>query len=81
MHFSFLNILIQYYGPVFFGIAAAVICKAYFAAKLKNKIKDYENDLMKSREKVFELEILNKNLQERLKEMEGYFSKDKIIMN
>lgn len=81
MHFSFLNILIQYYGPVFFGVAAAVICKAYFANKLQNKIRDYENELMKSREKVFELEMVNKNLQERLKEMEDYFSKDRIIMN
>lgn len=81
MHFSFLNISIQYYGLVFFGVAAAVICKAYFANKLQNKIKEYEDDLMKSRAKVFELEILNKNLEERLKEMEGYFSKDRIIMN
>ncbi len=81
MHFSFLNIFIQYYGLVFFGVAAAVICKAYFANKLQNKIKEYEDDLMKSRAKVFELEILNKNLEERLKEMEGYFSKDRIIMN
>lgn len=81
MHFFFLNLLIQYYSPVFFGVAAAVICKAYFANKMQNKIKDYENDLMKSREKVFELEIVNKDLQKRLKEMENYFSKDKIIMN
>ncbi len=81
MHFSFFNILINYYFPVLLGIAAALICKAYFAHKMKKKIKEYENDLMKSQEKIFELEILNKNLQKRLKEMENYFSKDKIIMN
>lgn len=81
MHFSFLTILIQYYAPVLTGVIAGLICKAYFVNKMQHKINDCEDDLMKAQEKVFELEALNEDLKNRLKEMENYFSKDRIIMN
>ena len=76
-----LNIAAQHYGPVFSGIAAGLICKSYFAWQMQNKIKDYQKDIEKSREKVFELEALNDTLKKRLQDMEGYFSKDRISMN
>jgi hypothetical protein len=71
----------QYFAPVLSGVIAGFICKAYFAAKMQNKIKDCQNDLMKSQEKVFELQTLNDNLENRLRELERYFSKDSISMN
>lgn len=81
MHLSSISLFIQYYAPVVAGVIAGLICRAYFADKMQNKIRKYENNLMKAHEKIVELEALNENLQMRLREMENYFSKDRIIMN
>ncbi len=88
MSFPLLNIMLQYTLQILSGIAAGLLCKAYFATRLKSKIKDYQNDIInyqnditKSLEKIIELEALNKKLEKRLKEMENYFSKDSINMN
>lgn len=78
---TLLNIVLQDYAPVFSGICAGLVCKAYFNSRMKNKIKDYQNDILKSNAKIFELEALNEDLSKRLKEMEVYFSKDHIILN
>lgn len=71
----------EYIGPVLSGVIAGLVCKAYYTARMQNKIKCYEDDIIKSREKVFELEELNKKLENRLKDMEAFFSKDRISMN
>lgn len=76
-----LNIMVQYSGPVFSGIVAGLMCRAYYAAQMKNKLKDHQKDFLKSQERIIELEALNERLEKRLKEMESYFSKDHIIMN
>ncbi len=76
-----LNIVMQYLELFILGVVTGFICKAYFVTQMQNKIKEYQNDLMKSQEKVFELQTLNDNLEKRLKEMESYFSKDSISMN
>ena len=81
MHFSSAGLFIQYYAPIVAGVIAGLICRTYFADKMQNKIKKYENNLRKTHEKIVELEAVNENLQMRLKEMENYFSRDKIIMN
>lgn len=71
----------QYCLPVLSGVVAGLLCKAYFKTQMQKKIKDYQNDLIKSQEKIIELQALNEKLQKRVQEMEGYFSKDRIIMN
>lgn len=80
MLFPLLNI-IQFPFEIISGIIAGLICKAYFATQMKRKIKGYQNDITKSRERIIELEALNEKLIKRLQEMKDYFSKDSINMN
>lgn len=77
----FLLFIMMYPVEIISGIAAGLVCKAYFATRMKSKIKDYQDDIIKSQERIKELEALNEKLEKRLKEMEDYFSKDSISMN
>ena len=72
-----LNILMQYAGPVMAGIVVGLICKAYFASQMQGKIKGYQSDIVKSHSKILELEAKNDQLEKRVKELEGTFSKDR----
>ncbi len=81
MFFPSSNIILQYYSPVMLGIVGGLICKAYFAVQMQNKVNDCENELMKSQEKIFDLKAQNEQLSQRIKEMESCFSKDSISMN
>lgn len=76
-----LNIVLEYAGSVLAGIVVGLICKAYFAAQVQNKIKGYQSDIVKSHSKILELEAYADKLEKRLKEMEGSFTKDRIFMN
>lgn len=76
-----LNIVMQYGGPMVVGIVAGLICKAYFAGQMQNKIRGYQSDIVKSHAKILELEAKNGHLEKRIKEIEGNFSKDRIFMN
>ena len=76
-----LNIVFHTYGPVLSGIVAGLLYRAYFNRQVKSKIKGYQDDILRSNIKVFELEAINERLEKRLKEMEVCFSKDHIIMN
>lgn len=80
MFFPLLSVM-NFPVEIISGIVAGLLCKAYFATRMKSKIKDYQNDIVNSQEKIIELEALNEKLQKRLKEMEDRFSKDNIIMN
>ena len=76
-----LNIVMQYVGAVLAGIAAGLICKAYFVSKMQSKIRGYQSDIVKSHSKILELEATNGRLGKRIKELEPGFSKDQIFMN
>lgn len=80
MFFSLLN-TVTFPFEVISGVIAGLICKAYFANQMKNKLKGYQNDIIKSHERIIELEDLNNKLEKRLKDMEGQFSKAGISMN
>jgi hypothetical protein len=79
--FSLQYILTQHSAPVISGIAAGLVCKAYYAVQSKNKIKDQQEIFFKSQQRIYELEVQNERLKKRLQEMETYFSKDHIILN
>ena len=76
-----LNILMQYGGAVLAGIFAGLICKAFFATQMQRKIREYQCDIVKSHSKILELDAKNGQLEKRIKELEGAFTKDKIFMN
>ncbi|MDQ6815423.1 MAG: hypothetical protein M3040_16945 [Bacteroidota bacterium] len=76
-----LNIVMQYAGSVLAGIVVGLLCKAYFASQVQNKIRRYQSDIVKSHGKILELEAINGKLEKRIKELEGVFSKDQIFMN
>jgi cell division protein FtsB len=76
-----LNIVMQYVGPVFAGIVAGLICKAYFAGQMQSKIRGYQSDIVKSHSKILELEASNDKLEKRIKALEGSFIKDRIFTN
>lgn len=81
MFFPPLNIMLLYGAQVASGIVAGLLCKAYFTTRLKSKMKECQTDMIKSRQRIVELEALNEKLIKRLHEMENYFSKDSINMN
>ena len=76
-----LNIVMEYGGPVLAGIVVGLICKAYFASQMQNKIRGYQSDIVKSHSKILELEAYSGKLEKRVKELEGSFTKDRIFMN
>ena len=76
-----LNIVMQYAGAVLAGIVIGLICKAYFASQVQGKIKRYQGEIVKSHAQILELEATNDRLEKRLKEIEGKFSKDRLVMN
>lgn len=76
-----LNIVAQYGGAVLAGIVVGLISKAYFASQMQNKIHEYQGDILKSHAKILELEATNGQLEKRIIELEGSFSKDRIFMN
>lgn len=80
MFFPLLTV-INFPFEIISGVIAGLICKAYFATRMKSKLKTYENDIIKSRERILELEDMNGKLEKRLKDLEGKFSKDSISMN
>jgi len=76
-----LNIVSQYGGAVLAGIAVGLVCKAFFAFQMQSKIRDYQCDIVKSHAKILELDAKNGQLEKRIKELEGSFTKDRIFMN
>lgn len=82
MYSPLLNILMQYGGPVLAGIVVGLLCKAYFAGQVHNKMRGYQGDIVKSHAKILELEAKNEVLEKRLKETPGsVFKRDFIFMN
>ncbi len=76
-----INIVIQY-GGVFLGaIIFGVICKAYLASKVQAKIKRYQYEIVKSHAKILELEAENQQLLNKMRDVEGAFIKNKLVMN
>ncbi|WP_018611970.1 hypothetical protein [Segetibacter koreensis] len=63
------------------GIVAGLICKVYFRSVMKNKIKNYENDILENQERIRQLEDLNEKLEKRLKDFESQFLKHGFSMN
>lgn len=76
-----LNIVMQYGGILLGAVTFGIICKAYFASKVSGKIKRYQYEIVKSHAKILELEAVNQQLENRLKEVEGSFIKNKLVMN
>lgn len=76
-----LLIIVKFPFEIISGVIAGLICKAYFATQMKRKLEGYQNDIIKSHQKIIELEELNAKLERRVKELEEYFSKDSISMN
>ncbi len=76
-----LNIVMQYGGSVLAGIVVGLVCKAYFASRMHGKIRGYQSEIVKSHAKILELDAKNDQLEKRIKEIEGTFTKDKIFMN
>ncbi len=77
----FLNIVMQYGGMLLGAIFFALICKAYLASKVQAKIKRYQYEIVKSHAKILELEVENEQLSKRIKDVEGRFTKDQLVMN
>jgi len=80
MFFPFLEIK-EFPFEIVSGVVAGLICKAYFANRLKSKLMESENQTLKNQERIRELEELNDKLEKRLKDMETLFSKDSISLN
>jgi uncharacterized membrane protein YdjX (TVP38/TMEM64 family) len=76
-----LNIVYQYAGAVLTGIVVGLIFKAYFASQVQKKVKRYQCEIVKSHAKILELEAVNDKLEKRVKEVEGNFIKDRLVMN
>ncbi len=76
-----LNIVMQYGGAVLSGIVVGLVCKAYFASQMQNKIRGYQSEIVKSHAKILELDGRNGLLEKRVKELEGSFIRDRIFMN
>lgn len=76
-----LSIITAYGGPLVAGVLTGLFCKAFFASKMKGKIKDYQIDIVKNHAKILELEALNARLEKRLTVAEGVFTKDMLFMN
>jgi hypothetical protein len=76
-----LDIFVQYSGAVIAGLLVGLLCKAYFAGQMHNKIEEYQGDIVKSHSKILNLEGINAQLEKRVKELEGQFPKDRIYMN
>lgn len=82
MYSPLLNILMQYGGAVLAGIVVGLLCKAYFAGQVHNKIRGYQGDIVKCHSKILELEAQNEVLEKKIKETRGnVFKKDYIFMN
>lgn len=77
----FLNIIFQYGGLLLGAITFFLICKAYLASKVQDKIRRYQSEIVKSHAKILELEVENDKLANRLKDVEGRFIKNQLIMN
>ncbi|MCW3113950.1 MAG: hypothetical protein JWR18_2346 [Segetibacter sp.] len=76
-----LNIVMQYGGSVLAGIVVGLVCKAYFASQMQDKIRGYQSDIVKSHARILELEATNDRLEKRIKDLEGSFVKDRLFMN
>lgn len=76
-----LNIIMQYSGAVSAGIVVSLLCKAFYASQMRTKIRNYQSDIVKSHAKILELEAKSDRLEKRLKEAEGIFNNDRILMN
>ena len=76
-----LDIFVQYSGAVIAGLLVGLLCKAYFAHQMKNKIEEYQADIVKSHSRILKLDGVNEKLERRIKELEGQFPKDRIFMN
>ena len=76
-----LDIFMQYSGAVVAGVLVGLICKAYFARQMHGKILEYQGDIVKSHSKILSLQSENDELENRIKELERMFPKDRIFMN
>lgn len=77
----FLTIIMQYGGLLLGAIFFGLVCKAYLASKVENKIRRYQGEIVKSHAKILELEAENEKLTNKLKEAEVKFVKGALIMN
>ncbi len=78
---SLLNVILQFGGAAVVIIFTGLISRNYFASQFHNKLKGYQKDIVKSHAKILELEAKNSRLLNRLKDLEGIFSKDRFYMN
>ena len=76
-----LSVLMQYGGAVLTGTVFGLLCKAFFASRMRAKIKGYQRDIIQSHTNILELEAKNDQLEKRIKDAEGMFSKDRLFMN
>ena len=76
-----LNIVMQYGGVVLGAIIFGLTCKAYLASKVQAKIKRYQYEIVKSHAKILELEAENQQLENRVRDVEGTFIKNKLVFN
>lgn len=76
-----LTLLMQYGIPVIAGVLVGLVCKRYFSARLEEKIRECQIDIVKSHEIILDLEARNTQLERRLKETEGVYKKDRLFMN
>ncbi len=76
-----INMIMQYSAPAFAGIIIGLLFKMYFASQAQKKIRGYQGEIIKSHSRILKLEELNGRLENRLKEVEQSFCKDRLYMN
>jgi len=76
-----LDIFFQYGGAAIAGVIVGLLSKAFFARQMQSKIRTYQGEIVKSHSRILFLESQNERLEKRVKELEGQFSKERLVMN
>jgi hypothetical protein len=71
-----LDIFTQYGGAAAIGIVFGLVCKAFFARQMHNKIREYQSEIVKSHSRILTLESETDHLQKKVKELEYKFTEE-----
>lgn len=66
-----LDIFTQYGGAVVAGIVVGLLCKAFFARQMHNKIREYQGEIVKSHSRILSLESETDYLEKKIKKLEN----------
>ena len=74
---TFASSLYLYAGAFVIVVFMAILLKLYYAARTKNKFKEYQSEIARSHSRILKLEVKNDKLEHYIKELQSGINRSK----